>query len=1161
MDDTPTRLSPITCDLWLPRGPEVSCEVLSVQGTEKLSEPFRFEIEIWCDDPDAGLDALLGADAELALDRSGLQRTFYGIIAKLEVKLTTPGRSQRDGVGARIVVVPAFALLEHEWQTRFFTGQSVIQILATVLGDRLGAYERSIDLESHIAGSYQARDYCVQFRESTSAFCSRLLAEEGIAYMFEADHDAQRERMMLVDANDQYVAAELLVAGPIAIEHDRPEQLDRESVQTLDLRQGIASNRVVTRGYNFKLANPVDEGDAALSEQRSVARTQVHEGVQRQIIDDPVGDPGAASFDGSALDQQVPLARRLLESLRGEAAVGRGRANAIGFAAGRTVEFEHSLAGGTRAILLTRVVHHIERDAKHGYSYHNEFECIPLAQAFRPKRRPDKPRVQGVQTAIVVGKQPDEVHTDRFGRVQVVFPLLAGSEAEQPSCWIRVAQVWAGHGYGTMVIPRVGMEVVVSFVDGDPDQPLITGCVYNGKNLPPYELPEELSKSTFKSNSTPGGQDYSELRIEDAKDHEQLFVRAQRRMDLRVSGTMYETATGGHEATVGAHTGSATPSTTIDARTVRGNVHHYVSQDQRSQIFGKSSVEAAAVYDASLGERLTWSNGTHSITAPDIISEASSTISQSADVIILAGSDSVSVEGGSSVVVHSNNSIELRVGQSFISVHQAGIDIVGPKIRLNSGGGVGYGCFAGFSVEEFELPLPYEALQADDGRGSRGGGGGGGAGSRDRGSRSLTPHAAPPMVPPRPVKPWTPAPIDETGTWLSMSWMQQQVWCSEPAKLGFITLGVEPGAHQSGFFMDAVGGDVIGAFAVVVEEHVFDLPVSICDVFPRRLPDDTVEPSREVHAQLSNGLSTPIPLTLRFLTSLPSFDYSEVRARFSISMHDGHVMIENAIYYVLGIMHGIISLGGLVEQDTGGVIGGSIDGLFDYRYCKKSPSDEDPDALTYWNGHSWLPVPKEFEAHNSLGDKLQGMALWRDSKGQLRKQFGTLPWPDPDIDVSWSTPSLGTLEGKLAQWTTAITEAWTGAFRLHRDQCRAYENSCCSHYIDCNVHFALLDAPHPHFIVITENDVRANAGAWPITESDRTAIHEFGHHLGNPDEYPGASTVNIFVNGDGAKFGIDHDSIMGSGEDIRARHFNTLAKALTKLVHQETGMAFTFSPV
>jgi hypothetical protein len=482
-------------------------------------------------------------------------------------------------------------------------------------------------------------------------------------------------------------------------------------------------------------------------------------------------------------------------------------------------------------------------------------------------------------------------------------------------------------------------------------------------------------------------------------------------------------------------------------------------------------------------------------------------------------------------------------------------------LRLNSGGGAGRATEAS-TVPGIDISWPFQALPADDGRGGRGGGGGGGGGhSRDRGGRRLEPHSAPPITPPIPVKPWAPDAIDESGTWISIAWTQPETWCSEPVKLGFVTFGVEPGAHQSGFVTDAHDGQVVHAFAVVARDRLFSLPVSVRDVVPRSLPDGSLEASRTVHAQLSNGLCTPVPLELRFLHDLPLYHHDEGRARFSLCMRGGTVIVEHVIPYVLGDMVGIVSLGDLIGKDVGGYIGERVKGHDDCRYCKPALVDGDPDSFVYWDGEAWQPAPKGFREHNSLGDKLHGMALWRTSHGVLMKNYGSTEWPEPDVDLRWHPSSLAQLETKLARWTAAINEFWSGAFKLRRDQCAGYDVDCCSHEVRVNIGFVEAKDLGSRGIVITEGDLRAHASAWPLDESDRTANHEFGHHLGNPDEYPGAGSVDIFVNGDGAVFGIDRDSIMGSGEAIRSRHYTSIAQALAKLVAHATGKSFTFHPV
>ncbi|MFO7566769.1 MAG: type VI secretion system tip protein TssI/VgrG [Enhygromyxa sp.] len=1172
-EHTPARLQPVLFDLWLPRGPDLSWQVLSLRGTEALSRPYEFEVELWTDDPDADFEQVLGADCELMLERNGHERRIYGLIAEVEVLLAAQLRIARDGIGVRVKVVPAFRLLEHELDTRFFSGRTVIEILDELLGSRLAAYERTLELEACLAGEYERRDYCVQFRESTFDFCSRLMQEEGIAYLFVPDDEAQRERMVLVDNNEAYAAAELLVPEPIAIELDRPDQLDRESLQALSWRQQPAVNRVLTRGYNYKLSAPFDEGEAEeLGGPRPVVREQAHEGVRRQIIDDPHDDPDATRFDGSGLAQQVPLARRLLEARRVEAALGRGRGNVIGFAAGTTFELDQPLIGGpsTRRFLLTRVVHSggvTESPGATEHAYENHFECIAAEQVFRPKQEIKKPRVHGVQTGVVIGKTPDEVHTDSLGRVRVAFHQHHHSQDEEhSSCWIRVAQIWAGPGYGAMVIPRVGMEVVVAFVDGDPDQPLVTGCVYNGKNLPPYELPEQLSKSTFKTSSTPGGDGFGELRFEDAEGSEQLFVKAQRRMDLRVQGTLFSTCTGDREEVVGSLSESEGEGLGSYNLHVFGEVNTQVDRGNRIIWCGQEThMTGADRFEMYHSRRMIWSDLLYQVGAPNIITEASETISESANVIVLAGSDTVSLQGGDKIVLESNNAIDLRVGNNFISISHSGIDINGSTLRLNSGGGAGHAVKA-VEAEFFETLIPFEASPADDGRSKGKGTGKGRRRARQRRSWKAVPHRPPPMTPPKPPKPGgVEGSSDASGVWQSMAWKQAEAWCSESVSLLFEVDRPSSKECETAFIQDATDGEAVLGVGVTAQHGSFEHAVEFRDILPRNLPVG-VEESRELNAKLSNGLPSTNSTVLRFITNLPRMEYREGRSRFAVEIVNHEVVISSRISYIRGQMGMLISLGDLAAEGAGGVFGKRLDGYDDWRYCKKVTVGGDPNRLAYWDGAGWRIVPKEFKDYNSLGDKLLGIALWKEKfpwkkEPVVKDQYGgKFSWPD-DVP-EWAPESVAKLNEKvLKRWSRAIADMWSNKFDFEREQCRGYDPQCCRYSVTCKVDFYEVDERSKAEIVISENYARANASAWPLRISNRTAAHEFGHHLGNPDEYPGASSLDIWVNDDGAVLGMDKKSIMGSGSVVRRRHFDTVADALARLVKQGTGKSYTYSAV
>jgi type VI secretion system VgrG family protein len=1169
MDDraSQTRLDPVQIELWCPNGPELPWQVISLRGSEAISTPYELECELVCDDPLADIESALGADAELLLERNGLTRAFYGVIIEVEVELG-PALPDHEGVRARVKLAPAFRLLDQEVDTRFFAGQSVIEILREQLGAALGQYGRALDVESRISGTYNQRDYCVQFRESTFDFCSRLLEEEGIAYVFVADPESQREIMVLVDNNEAYPKAELLVAEPLAIVSHQADELDHESIQRLEWRNRKTPNRVVTRGFNYKQPARADEGEAEVFDRHNPRVRALHlEGERRQIIDDPVNDAEAQSFTGVELDQRASQARLTLQRHQLEGTLGRGSCNAISFAAGTS--FELADAGrvvSETELLLVRVVHQAKRaDGAHSsdHVYGNHFECIPRSQVFRPARRTAKPRVYGVQTGVAVGGALDEIHTDTLGRVRVRFHAdrLATND-DHRSCWIRVAQAWAGPGYGSMVIPRVGMEVVVAFVDGNPDCPLITGCVYDGVNTPPRPLPAELSRSTFKSSSTPGGEGASELMIEDAKGREQLYVQAQRRMDLRVRGTLYETVLGNREEHIGPAEENSTEIGDYNSL-VRHNVNQRLEGDRFVFMRGADNYVATKLLQRLRTHKIFIEEDA-SLNASRLVVEVSDLSSHKAKEIELAGSSVMTLKAGSLLVLESNDKIDLKVGESLISIGPDGIDIVASKIRLNSGGQVS-SASDGVPFEAFDITYPIFAAQADDGR--PGGGGGGGGGPRDRAYQlvyrtntviGVAPNHAPPMDPPKKAKKSEPSEAYKTlgRKLIGIAWGDAEVWCSESTKL----LGTfnRSGTRLIGIISvkDGDDGAELGAASHDIgTDMTFAVPVTIKDVVAREI-DGAYEGQRDLVASLGDA-QTKIPLRLRFLSDLPPMRHDANSARFNVWMKGGRVVVGGAIEYTLGWIYYIIALGDTVSSDTKGVIGGKYYGHEKSWYCKKRAGSKGAEGLVYWNGETWVAVPNSWT--DDLGTKLSGMAVWREN-GVVKTQFGKQPWPQPDTVKDWTPAQRSKVTDRLWELEYDIMDLWAEAFDVKRDGCLSADPRCCRHPVDCDVKFVEV-AVKRKGIILAQNFARANESAWPFETDARTAAHEFGHHLGNPDEYPGAGTVDASVNTDGAVAGIDKKGLMGSGWTIRRRYFDDICTALSKNVARETDKTFRFSPV
>ncbi|PYS89494.1 MAG: type VI secretion system tip protein VgrG, partial [Acidobacteria bacterium] len=310
--------------------------------------------------------------------------------------------------------------------------------------------------------------------------------------------------------------------------------------------------------------------------------------------------------------------------------------------------------------------------------YTNSFTCMlhgSGSPGFRPLAKTPKPSVHGSQTAVVVGPSGEEIYTDKYGRVKVQFYWdREGQVNEVSSCWVRVAQSWAGNKWGAMFIPRIGMEVVVHFLEGDPDQPIITGCVYNPQTMPPYTLPDEKTKSTIKSNSSKGGGGFNEFRIEDKKGSEQIFIHAEKDQDIRVKNDCMEL--------------------------IQHDRHLIVENDQYEKIKKDKHLQITGDHNEKIG-------GTMSL---DVGSDQQNKIGQNYG---LESGMGVHIKAGMTTVIEAGTALTLKVGSSSININTGGIQIIGsPMLMLNSGGSPtpGGGCSP-------EAPKdPKEADKADPGQ-------------------------------------------------------------------------------------------------------------------------------------------------------------------------------------------------------------------------------------------------------------------------------------------------------------------------------------------------------------------------------------------------------------------------------------------------------------
>ena len=489
--------------------PGVSLRVVRFAGRESISELFEFRIEVAGDELDP--EALVGQPALLQLEGVESPRQIHGQVCEAGYI----GQSSTFQL-YELVIAPRGHELRHRAGARIFQDSTTEQIITEVL-TRAG-----LDADWFrfaLAEQYAPRNYCVQYRETDLAFISRLMEEDGIFYFFE--HFEDRHVWVMADN----VAAHEPIAGTPAVwfkPRIGSEVQDREHVHSFRVDWRTRSGKVTLRDKN--LHHPWQK-----MEVEATARS----GAGLEVYEFP-GDYQHPGRGGPELGDERAKIR--LEALQATRRLGLGASDCVRLLPGRVLE----LIGHPRIELdgeyrLLRVDHvgeqpqALAQEAAGETSYSNTFECTELKVPYRAPNRTPRPMMRGLQTAVVVGPEGEEVHVDEHGRVRVQFHWdREGAFNETSTCWVRVAQLWAGNTWGAMFIPRVGHEVLVDFLEGDPDRPIVVGRIYHGGNTPPYPLPEQKTRSTIKSESSPGGGGFNELRFEDKKHAEEIFLHAQK---------------------------------------------------------------------------------------------------------------------------------------------------------------------------------------------------------------------------------------------------------------------------------------------------------------------------------------------------------------------------------------------------------------------------------------------------------------------------------------------------------------------------------------------------------------------------------------------------------------------------------------------------------
>jgi type VI secretion system secreted protein VgrG len=665
-------------------GLSTDTRVLQFEGHEGMSQLFEFEITVACGEALAFTDVVRKtAVLTLQVDENPA-REVHGIISRVEQE-----DQGKNWWRYRLTLVPRAWPLVHRTNSRIFQTltapaivQSVLQGAGLTIGD---------DFRLSLQATYVTRDYCVQYRESDWDFVSRLLEEEGIYYVIDT-----KGVLVIADA----VAAYAPIAGNATLAFQpaggalAAAKMAGDHVSRFQLAQQIRSGKTTLRDWNFLKPALTLEATKAGSTNSDL-----------ELYDYP--GEYQVKTDGDTLAQA-----RLDEQAAG-IQIGNGDSTCSRLTPGETFTLaEHPQDSFNAQYVVTRVSHRgtnaeAQRAADDGEKepiYTNELEVILATVLFRPPRVTRRPHIHGVQTAMVVGPAGEEIYVDENCRVKVQFHWdRLGNNDDKSSCWIRVAQTWASASYGAMFIPRIKDEVVVTFLEGDPDQPLIVGSIYHGTNVPPYALPDNKTRSTIKSNSSPGGGGSNELRFEDKKGSEEVYLHGQKDWTILIENDKNQTV--GHDethhvkhdrtknvdndqtATIG-HDDTKT----VDhdqTLTVKNDRSTTVQNDHTESVSGNQSVTITKAQTVTISDKQAISvSKTRSLTVDGDVSEtfnAKLTVSVTGDVSeSMSGKRTVSVTGDHSESVGGKESISIT-GDSVETVSGKKTFTVTGNVTITSG--------------------------------------------------------------------------------------------------------------------------------------------------------------------------------------------------------------------------------------------------------------------------------------------------------------------------------------------------------------------------------------------------------------------------------------------------------------------------------------------
>jgi type VI secretion system secreted protein VgrG len=644
-------------------------------GREVLGRVFQYEVTLLSPSPTLDLSALVGDTLTIAIERqTGTPRSFNGYVTRMSMLGTYDNFARY-----RATLHPWLHLLSSRTNSRIFQNESVPDIAKALFREHGFA-----DFEDALSETYKPREFVVQYRESDFNFVSRLLEQAGIYYFFR--HEATRHVLVLADSRAAHQVDPGYAEVPFHPE-GAPTPTAPECVNSWEVSHQWRPGAYASNDFDFERP-------------RADLTSQLQAPVPNKKGDLEVYDYPGGYTDAPSVERYV---RTRLEALQSDVRSSHGGGDVRGLGVGNLFALTGFPGDGVNGEYLIPAISYEAANPppQTGADGQSKFRCsftaINAQTPFRPALSTPRPRIDGAQTALVVGKAGEEIWTDKFGRVKVQFHWdRTGKKDENSSCWIRVAQVWAGSRWGAMHIPRIGQEVVVQFLDGDPDRPLITGRVYNGDNFPPYDLPDNQTQSGIKSRSSKGGgpRNFNELRFEDKLGAEQVYAQAEKDLEILVKNDEHRAV--GHDRqsdiTNDERTSIGSNRTEKVGKnqdvTIGVNRTETIGTDDTLSVGGKQAVSVTADQSVTV-------NGKQVIAVAkdqqlDVGAGRSTTVAKD-DVLNVDGNWTISVSKGETLEIGGKLTIDvaeeitIKTGSASISMKKNGdITISGKAITVNA---------------------------------------------------------------------------------------------------------------------------------------------------------------------------------------------------------------------------------------------------------------------------------------------------------------------------------------------------------------------------------------------------------------------------------------------------------------------------------------------